>query len=82
MILLRTAKEKHMPLFYEGETQTAYGYCRVSTKKQETEGYSLEAQREQIELCQGNNFDLKGFYSEAMSGAKRTDQNSRSVRAL
>lgn len=60
-----------MPLFYEGETQTAYGYCRVSTKKQEAEGYSLEAQREQIEnFCQGNNFDLKGFYSEAMSGTK------------
>ena len=49
----------------------AYAYCRVSTKRQEAEGYSLEAQRDQIEAyCQQHNLDLKGLYSEAMSGTK------------
>lgn len=56
-----------------GKTEkiNAYGYARVSTKKQEAEGYSLEAQRDQIEeYCKNNSLQLKGFYSEAMSGTK------------
>jgi len=53
------------------EKINAYGYARVSTKKQEAEGYSLEAQKEQIEeYCKNNSLQLKGFYSEAMSGTK------------
>lgn len=49
--------------------QIAYGYARVSTAKQEAEGYSLEAQKEQIEaFCKARGYDLKGFYSEALSG--------------
>ena len=48
---------------------TAYGYARVSTKRQELKGYSLEAQEEQIKgYCEQNNIELLGFYSEAESG--------------
>ena len=48
---------------------TAYGYARVSTKRQEIKGYSLEAQEEQIKgYCEQNNIELLGFYSEAESG--------------
>ena len=55
----------------KSEKINAYGYARVSTKKQEAEGYSLEAQKEQIEeYCKNNSLQLKGFYSEAMSGTK------------
>lgn len=49
----------------------AYGYSRVSTKKQEQHGYSLEAQKEQIEnYCKRNGYELIGFEAEAESGAK------------
>ena len=48
----------------------AYGYARVSTKRQEAEGYSLEAQQEQIEnYCKANGYELKDMYSESMSGS-------------
>ena len=48
---------------------TAYGYARVSTKRQEIKGYSLEAQEEQIKgYCEQNNIELLGFYSEAEAG--------------
>jgi len=47
-----------------------YGYCRVSTVKQSTEGHSLENQKEQIErFCKSERgYDLKGIYSESLSG--------------
>jgi len=47
-----------------------YGYCRVSTVKQSTEGHSLENQKEQIErFCNHEKgYDLKGIYSESLSG--------------
>jgi len=49
----------------------AYGYSRVSTKKQEQHGYSLEAQKEQIEnYCKRNGYELIGFEAEAESGTK------------
>jgi len=52
---------------------TAYGYARVSTKRQEIKGYSLEAQEEQIKnYCDQNNIELLGFYSEAESGKSST----------
>jgi DNA invertase Pin-like site-specific DNA recombinase len=52
---------------------TAYGYARVSTKRQEIKGYSLEAQEEQIKnYCEQNNIELLGFYSEAESGKSST----------
>ena len=48
----------------------AYGYARVSTKRQESEGYSLEAQQEQIKRFCADRYDLKGIYTEAESGKK------------
>ena len=49
----------------------AYGYIRVSTKKQEDYGHSLEAQREQIEaFCKARGYDLQDTFSEAESGSK------------
>ena len=49
----------------------AYGYARVSTKKQELYGYSLEAQQEQIEnYCKREGLELIEVFSEAESGAK------------
>ena len=49
----------------------AYGYSRVSTKKQEQHGYSLEAQKEQIEnYCKRYGYELIGFEAEAESGTK------------
>lgn len=49
----------------------AYGYSRVSTKKQEQHGYSLEAQKEQIEnYCKRHGYELIGFEAEAESGTK------------
>lgn len=48
----------------------AYGYARVSTKRQEAHGYSLEAQQDQIErFCEAKGYELKGMYSESMSGS-------------
>lgn len=53
---------------------TAYGYARVSTKRQEIEGYSLEAQEDQIRTyCEQNDIELLGIYSESESG-KRSDR--------
>ena len=52
-------------------TKKAYGYSRVSTKKQEQHGYSLEAQKEQIEnYCNMYGYELIGFQAEAESGTK------------
>ena len=52
-------------------TKKAYGYARVSTKKQELYGYSLEAQQEQIEnYCKREGLELIEVFSEAESGAK------------
>ncbi|MGE0218419.1 recombinase family protein [Mycolicibacterium sp.] len=49
----------------------AIGYCRVSTKAQGANGYSLDAQRDAIEKhCAANNFDLVGFVPDVMSGSK------------
>ena len=49
----------------------AYGYARVSTKKQELYGYSLEAQQEQIKnYCKREGLELIEVFSEAESGAK------------
>ena len=49
----------------------AYGYIRVSTKKQQDYGHSLEAQEEQIEaFCKKNDFDLQQTFTEAESGSK------------
>ena len=53
-----------------GKKPIAYGYARVSTKKQEAEGYSLEAQTEQIERYCKDKYDLKHIYNEAESGKK------------
>jgi putative DNA-invertase from lambdoid prophage Rac len=39
---------------------TVYGYCRVSTARQASEGESLEVQRRQIEgyaTCTGSRFE-------------------------
>ena len=46
----------------------AYGYARVSTKKQEAEGFSLDVQEEQIQKFCSDRYDLKGIYTEAESG--------------
>ena len=52
-------------------TKKAYGYARVSTKKQELYGYSLEAQQEQIKnYCKREGLELIEVFSEAESGAK------------
>ena len=49
----------------------AYGYARVSTKKQELYGYSLEAQTDQIKAyCKREGLELIEVFSEAESGAK------------
>jgi len=49
----------------------AYGYARVSTKRQEEHGYSLEAQNDQIKaFCKRYEYELIGFESEAESGTK------------
>ena len=49
----------------------AYGYSRVSTKRQASEGFSLEAQKEQIEaFCKRYGYELIGFQAEAESGTK------------
>jgi DNA invertase Pin-like site-specific DNA recombinase len=49
----------------------AIGYCRVSTKAQGANGYSLPAQRDAIEKhCAANKFDLVGFIPDVMSGGK------------
>ena len=47
----------------------AYGYSRVSTKRQASEGFSLEAQKEQIEaFCKRYGYELIDYVEEAESG--------------
>jgi DNA invertase Pin-like site-specific DNA recombinase len=49
----------------------AYGYARVSTKKQEEYGYSLEVQKEMIEdYCKREGYKLLDTYWESESGSK------------
>ena len=49
----------------------AYGYARVSTRRQADTGHSLEAQKERIEnYCNMHGFELLGFKAEAESGTK------------
>jgi DNA invertase Pin-like site-specific DNA recombinase len=49
----------------------AYGYARVSTKKQEEHGYSLEVQKEMIEkFCKAEGYKLQKIYWESESGSK------------
>jgi DNA invertase Pin-like site-specific DNA recombinase len=49
----------------------AIGYCRVSTKAQGTNGYSLAAQRDAIEdYCKAHGFELTAFIPDVMSGSK------------
>ncbi len=49
----------------------AYGYARVSTKKQEIRGYSLEVQKELIEeFCKREGYQLLDTYWESESGSK------------
>ena len=51
-----------------------YGYIRVSTTKQEAEGYSLEAQTDSIKaFCKARGIELKGVFTDALSG-KRADR--------
>lgn len=52
----------------------AIGYVRVSTKDQGENGYSLAAQREEIEkYCAAHNLDLLAVIPDVMSG-KKTDK--------
>ena len=54
--------------------QTAFGYIRVSTDGQVTDGVSLEAQRERISLwCAGNGYTLGGIYVDAGLSGGRSD---------
>ena len=47
----------------------AYGYSRVSTERQASEGFSLEAQKEQIEAyCKRYGYELIDYVEEAESG--------------
>lgn len=51
-----------------------YGYIRVSTTRQEAEGYSLEAQTDSIKaFCKARGIELKGVFTDALSG-KRADR--------
>lgn len=57
-----------------GDKLKAIGYVRVSTNRQAENGYSLDAQREQIErFCAANNLDLVALIPDVMSG-KKTDK--------
>jgi DNA invertase Pin-like site-specific DNA recombinase len=52
----------------------AIGYVRVSTNRQAENGYSLEAQSEQIRrYCEANGLDLVALIPDVMSG-KKTDK--------
>ena len=53
------------------QTKIGYGYIRVSTTRQEAEGYSLEAQTDTVkEFCKARGIELKGVYADALSGKK------------
>jgi DNA invertase Pin-like site-specific DNA recombinase len=50
-------------------------YLRVSTEDQAREGYSLEAQRKQLEgLVRENGYDFMGVYEDAGFSGKNTDR--------
>jgi DNA invertase Pin-like site-specific DNA recombinase len=49
----------------------AIGYVRVSTNRQAENGYSLDAQRDQIErYCAANGLELVALHADVMSGKK------------
>ena len=49
----------------------AIAYCRVSTAGQESDGVSLEMQRERIAAwCSGNGYDLAAVFVETQSGGR------------
>lgn len=55
-------------------TRRAFGYIRVSTDRQATEGVSLEAQRARIEAyCAAHGFELAGLEIDAGLSGKRAD---------
>ena len=52
----------------------AYGYIRVSTEGQATDGVSLDAQRAKINAwCAGNGYVLRGVHVDARLSGKRAD---------
>jgi len=64
----------YSPVPIKGEKimkELAIGYCRVSTKKQEKRGYSLEAQKDIInEYAKDNNYKLAHIFPVQESGSK------------
>ncbi len=55
--------------------QKAFGYVRVSTEQQATEGISIESQIERIKAyCLLNGFDLAGTYVDAGLSGTRSDR--------
>jgi site-specific DNA recombinase len=56
----------------------AYGYIRVSTGKQASEGHSMGAQREKIEAyCKMKGMELAGVYVDpGQSGSKQLDERT------
>jgi len=56
------------------KSNLAYAYIRVSTTRQQSEGYSLEAQTDSVKaFCKARGLELKGVYADALSG-KRADR--------
>lgn len=54
--------------------QTAFGYIRVSTDGQVTDGVSLDAQRERIAAwCHGNGFEIGDMFVDAGLSGGRSD---------
>lgn len=52
-------------------SQKAVIYCRVSTKEQSLEGYSLDHQRQACEeYCASKGFEVSGVYLDVISGGK------------
>ena len=62
---------------------TAFGYIRVSTEGQASEGVSLEAQRAKIEAwCLANDVELAGVFVDAGISEKRADNRPELQNAL
>jgi site-specific DNA recombinase len=66
-----------------GSAMIAYGYIRVSTEGQASDGVSLDAQRAKIEAwCVANDFQLRGLYTDAGISGKRSDNRPGLQQAL
>jgi DNA invertase Pin-like site-specific DNA recombinase len=64
-------------------TRKAFGYVRVSTDRQATEGVSLEAQRERIAAwCTAHGFELAAVHVDAGLSGKRADNRPELQRAI